>query len=143
MTTATLGFEPSSMYYQRPYSSESSPTAPSSSIHNIGLPSPPASTCTSIETPPKPVFSPASRIDTASSAIITPRPIGSFPSPHESQVSSPTNTNSIKNVLLQLQQFLKSREGECEVGGVTPALFEELKGYMVKHGQAGVWESLR
>jgi len=29
------------------------------------------------------------------------------------------------------------------VGGVTPALFEELKAHMVKNGQAGVWESLR
>src|SRR6266436_3630828 len=94
------------MYCQRPYSSESGPTTHlSSSIHNIGLPSPPASTHTSIETSPKPVFSPASRIDTTSSTIITPRPVDPYLSPPKSQVSSPPQTNSIKNVLLQLQPF--------------------------------------
>jgi hypothetical protein len=45
--------------------------------------------------------------------------------------------------LMLLQPFLESGEGECEVDGVTPALFEELKARMVENGQAGVWEGLR
>lgn len=142
--TATLGFEPSSMYYRRSHSSESNPTTrSSSSIHNTGLPSPPASTRTSIETPPKPVSSPASHIDSTSSAIPTPIPVGSFPSPPKSQAGSPPKTGSVRHVLLQLQPFLESGEHECEVDGVTPALLVELKAHMIQIGQAGVWESLR
>jgi hypothetical protein len=142
--TATLGFEPSSMYYQRSHLSESNPAArSSSSIHNTGLLSPPASTRTSIETSPKHVFSPASRINSTGSAILTPIPVGSFPSPPESQAGSPPKTSSVSNVLLQLQPFLESGERECEVDGVTPALLAELKAHMIQNGQAGVWESLR
>ena len=139
--TATLGFEPSSMYYQHSHSSESNPTTRSS--YNTGLPSPPASTRTSIETPAKPVFSPASCIDSTSSAILTSIPVGSFPSPPESQAGSPPKTSSVRNVLLELQPFLESGERECEVDGVTPALLAELKAHMIQNGQAGVWESLR
>jgi hypothetical protein len=87
-----------------------------------------------IKTPPKrkpkPVSSPASHIDSTSStsAVITPIPVGSFPSPPESQASSPPKTSSIKNILLQLPPLLESGERECEVDGVTPALLTELNG---------------
>jgi hypothetical protein len=47
--------------------------------------------------------------------------------------------NSIKNVLLQLQPFLESGQGECKVNDVIPALFEKLEAHMVENGQAGVW----
>jgi hypothetical protein len=141
MTTASFGFEPSFMYYPHAYSSEPSPTGRSiSSIHHTGLPSPPGSTRTSIETPPKPVLP---HIDSNTSATVMPRLTDSLPSPPQSQVGSPPKTNSIKNVLLQMQPFLESGAGEFVMEGVTPALLEELKTHMIQNGQAGVWESLR
>jgi hypothetical protein len=48
-----------------------------------------------------------------------------------------------KMSLLQLQLFLESREGKCEVDGVTPSLFDEIKAHMLENGQAGVWENLQ
>jgi len=144
MTTASFGFEPSFMYYPHAYSSKPSPTGRSlSSIHHTGLPSPPGSTRTSIETPPKPVFSPVPHIDSNTSAIVTPRLADSLPSPPQSQVGSPPKTNSIKNVLLQMQPFLESGASEFVVEGVTPALLEKLKTHVIQNGQAGVWESLQ
>jgi hypothetical protein len=143
MTTASFGFEPSFMYYRHAYSSESSPTSRSSSSIHTGLPSPPGSVRTSIETPPKPVFSPVAHIDSITSAIVTPRLADSLPSPPQSQVGSPPKTNSITNVLLQMQPFLESGAGEFVVEDVTPTLVEELKTHMIQNGQAGVWESLR
>ena len=141
MTTASFGFESSFMYYRHAYSSESSPTSrSSSSMRHTGLPSPPGSTRTSIETRPKPVFNPVPHI---TSSIVTPRPTDLLPSPPQSQLGSPPKTNSIKNVLLQMQPFLESGAGEFVVEGVTPALLEELKTHMIQNGQAGVWESLR
>src|ERR1700683_4793094 len=106
MTTPSFRFKPSFkfMYYPHAYSSKPSPTGQSlSSIHHTSLPSPPGSTRTSIKTPPKPVFSPVPHIDSNTSAIVMPRLTNSLPSLPQSQVGSPPKTNSIKNVLSQMQ----------------------------------------
>lgn len=138
--SASLGFE-SSMFYSQ---SQTSPKAQSPSlIHHTDIPSPPPSTRTSIEIPPKPGPNHAPHLNSPNSSKFTSKPTLALPSPPESQVGSPPKTNSIANILLQLQPVLESRDGKCEVDGVTPALLDALKAHMIGNGQAGIWESLR
>ena len=146
MSTATLGVEPhhsSLMFYPHNHASQPSPRpATSSLIHRTGLPSPPGSTRTSIETPSK---APSGSVHSSPphNKAITSQPIPTLPSPPQSQVGSPPKTNSIDNILLQLLPFFERGDGECEINGVTATLLDDLKVYMFESDQAGIWERLR
>jgi len=143
LSSTFLGFDLPSMFYSQSHTSPKTQSLSSSIHRTTGLPSPPASTRTSMETLPKPVPGHAPHLNTPNSSKFTSNPASTLPLPPGSKVSSHPKTNSITNILLQLQPILESRDTECEVDDVTPALLNVLKAHMIENGQAGVWESLR
>jgi hypothetical protein len=146
MTTASLGFAPynSFMYYS--YVSSSQNTRSSSSIDRTGLPSPPGSDRTSIDsTASEAVYgqSQAPDVDAVSGPILTSIHATTLPSPPQSQVGDSPKTSSLDNIVLKLRPFLESREGEYEVDGVNAAFLDDINAYMLRSDQAGLWQSLR
>ena len=149
MTTASLGFVPYNSFMNYSYTSSSHTcqnTRSSSSIDRTGLPSPPGSNCTSIDsTAPKAVSgqSQAPHIDAVSGPILTLIHATTLPSPPQSRISDSPRVSFIDNIVLKLRLFLESREGEYEVDGVNTAFLDDINAYMLRSDQAGLWQSLR
>jgi hypothetical protein len=149
MTTASLGFAPYNSFMNYSYASSSHTcqnTRSSSSIDRTGLPSPPGSNRTSIDsTAPKAVSgqSQTPHIDAVSGPILTSIHATTLPSPPQSRIGDSPRTSSIDNIVLKLRPFLESREGEYEVDGVNAAFLDDINAYMLRSDQAGLWQSLR
>jgi hypothetical protein len=144
MTTVCLGVDQYSLTSMLYRSSNSSPRShSSSSIYRSGLPSPPGSTRTSIDTSSKAVTTQTLHTDAAGGITLSLNVASALPSPPQSQPGSPSKTKSIDRIFGRLQQFFESGRAECEIDGVTPALLERVKECMVERGQAGTWENLR
>ncbi|KAH8993096.1 hypothetical protein EDB83DRAFT_2534734 [Lactarius deliciosus] len=114
----------------------------STQSQSTGLLSPPASTRTSLESPPNP---PA---PISASTARAPLVIGSIVSPPDSLASSPIGKDS---PLSKFQAFVKSgnsqeEEIECVVEGVDSLLvcklLEDFKSYMAQTEQADLWDRL-
>ena len=110
------------------------------------LPTPPGSTRSSIdnpiETPQQTVLKESlfSRFTNDGTLAL----FGPTVSPPASVVGgSPPKTNSVENIVMQLQPIFDSEVRVCGVDGVTPVLFKALEAYIMEGDQAGVWESLQ
>jgi hypothetical protein len=120
------------------------------------LPTPPGSTRPSIDNPLQAIATPQKTVpaeeflylrESLDSRLTNNTAFASFGptvSPPASVVGgSPPKTNSVENIVMQLQPIFDSEVRECGVDGVDPALFEALEAHMMEGDQAGVWERLQ
>lgn len=154
MTTAFYGCEYASMSFNPRSSHTSGKTQSATSVDGtVMLPTPPGSTRPSIDNPIK---TPQKTVPTEESLYLreslysrftnnaTSTLFGPAVSPPASVVGgSPPKTNSVENIVIQLQPIFDSEVRECGVEGVTPALFKALEAHMMEGHQAGVWERLQ
>ena len=146
MTTALYGCEYASASFNRS-SHTNGKTQSATSVHGTAmLPTPPGSTRSSfdnpIETPQQTVLKESlySRFTKDGTSTL----FGPTVSPPASVVGgSPPKTNSVENIVMQLQPIFDSEVRVCGVDGVTPVLFKALEAYVMEGDQAGVWERLQ
>jgi hypothetical protein len=153
MTTLFYGYQYASMSSSIRATRISGQTQSGRSLHGItGLPTPPGSTRPSID----------EAIDTTRKTVSAQDPLDLRPSissksndpssalfgpavspPASVILASPPKTQSVENIILQLQPIFDSEARMCVVDGVTPALFEAIEANIIQGDQAGIWETLR